>query len=208
MPDTGWMNIVAISVPWSAALLAAVARSQVRAIGFIAALISVGASALALRAATGSELLGETLMVLFSCLAVVAMLVLPTRDCNPRTISGMLFILGSTLLAYSTGNLPVLLVAWILTTVPFFITALFGSATWRPRVGLLFSSVALALAIALIAANGHPMSINGLEGRSPGGMAVFGLLIVAVIFRKGICPAHAWVADAVEGGPLFPLLFC
>ncbi len=204
MRDAGWLNIVAISVPWSAAVLTAVARRQVRATGFIAALISVVASALALQAATGSELLGETLMVLFSCLTVVAMVVLPRRDCNPRTIAGMLFVLGSTLLAYSTGNLLVLLATWILTTVPFFITALFGSPTWRPRVGLLFSSVALAIAIALIAANGHVMSINGLKGRSPGGMAVFGLLTVAVIFRKGICPAHAWVADAVEGGPAIP----
>ena len=35
-------------------------------------------------------------------------------------------------------------------------------------------------------------------------MAVFGLLVLAVIFRKGICPAHAWVADAAEGGPAIP----
>ena len=35
-------------------------------------------------------------------------------------------------------------------------------------------------------------------------MAAFGLLVVAVIFRKGICPAHAWVADAAEGGPAIP----
>ena len=35
-------------------------------------------------------------------------------------------------------------------------------------------------------------------------MAVFGLLVVAVIFRKGILPAHAWVADAAEGGPAIP----
>jgi NADH-quinone oxidoreductase subunit M len=27
---------------------------------------------------------------------------------------------------------------------------------------------------------------------------------VAVIFRKGICPAHAWVADAAESGPAIP----
>ena len=40
--------------------------------------------------------------------------------------------------------------------------------------------------------------------RSPGGMAVFWLLVVAVIFRKGICPAHAWVADAAENGPAIP----
>ena len=51
---------------------------------------------------------------------------------------------------------------------------------------------------------GHAMSIDGLKGRSPGGMAVFGLLVTAVIFRKGICPAHAWVADAAEGGPAIP----
>lgn len=35
-------------------------------------------------------------------------------------------------------------------------------------------------------------------------MAVFALLVVAVVLRKGIFPAHAWVADAAEGGPLIP----
>ncbi len=199
-----WVKIVAISAPWFAAILTAAAPRKVRAIGVLAASISVVASALALHAATNSGLLGDTLMVLFSCLTVVAMLVLPTRDCNPRTIAGILFVLGSTLLAYSTGNLLVLLAAWILTTVPFFMTQLFAAATWRPRVGLLLSSVALAAAIGLIARNGQTMSIDELNGRSPGGMAVFGLLVLAVIFRKGICPAHAWVADAVEGGPLIP----
>jgi NADH-quinone oxidoreductase subunit M len=40
-------------------------------------------------------------------------------------------------------------------------------------------------------------------------MAVFALLLAAVILRKGILPAHAWVADAAEGGPAIPtaLLF-
>ena len=205
MLDAGLMKIVAISVPWFAAILAAVTRRQVRAIGFVAALISVVASALALHAATGGELLGETLMVLFSCLTVVAMLVLPRRDCNPPTIAGMLFVLGSTLLAYSTRNLLVLLVRMDSDHDPLLHGAR-GSApaTWRPRVGLLLSSVALAVAIGLIAVNGHAMSIDQLKGRSPGGMAVFGLLVLAVIFRKGICPAHAWVADAVDGGPAIP----
>src|SRR6202790_4116528 len=66
------------------------------------------------------------------------------------------------------------------------------------------SSIALALAIAFIAGSGHAISIGSLRGRSPGGMAAFGLLVLAVIFRKGICPAHAWVADAAEGGPAIP----
>jgi NADH-quinone oxidoreductase subunit M len=48
------------------------------------------------------------------------------------------------------------------------------------------------------------MSITGLKGNSPGGMIVFSLLVTSVVFRKGICPAHAWVADAAGSGPLVP----
>jgi NADH-quinone oxidoreductase subunit M len=205
MADAGMiLKAIAIGVPWFAAILAAATQRQARAIGFVAASASVAASALLLHAAPASAPLGEALMVLFSCLAAVAMLVLPRRDCNPGTIAGMLFILGSTLLAYSTENLLVLLAAWILTTTPFFLARLFLARTWRPRMGLLLSSIALALAIGLIAANGRAMSIDRLRGQSPGGMAVFGLLVAAVIFRKGVCPAHAWVADAAEGGPVIP----
>jgi len=205
MPDQKLsLSVIAICVPWLAAILAAVIQRQVRVIGFIAASVSALASVCLMQGASGTESLGETLMVLFSCLTVVAMLVLPRRDCEPRMIAGMLFILGSTLLAYSTKNLLVLLAGWILTTVPFFFVQLFAARTWRPRMGLLLSSIAFALAIGLVAANGHAMSIDGLRGKSPGGMAVFGLLVLAVILRKGICPAHAWVADAAEGGPAIP----
>src|SRR5206468_10278254 len=183
--DTGLtLRVVAISVPWLAAIPAAVNRRQIRAIGFAAALVSALASALLLRAAPARESLDEALMVLFSCLALGAMLVIPRRDCTSGTIGGMLFVLGSTLLAYSAENLLVLLAAWILTTVPFFLARLFRARTWRPRLGLLLSSISLALAIGLIAANGHAMSIDRLKGQSPGGMAVFGLLVLAVIFRK------------------------
>jgi NADH:ubiquinone oxidoreductase subunit 2 (subunit N) len=210
MADRAWiLSSVAISIPWFAAIVAAATRRQARLIGFFAALISVLASALLLAAALahpkpGQESLGAVLMVLFSCLAVVAMLILPRRDCSPGTIGGMLFILGSTLLGYATGNLLVLLAAWVLTTIPFFVARLFGARTWRPRLGLLLSSIALAIAIAFIAAEGRGMTIGRLKGQSPGGVAVFALLVLAVILRKGICPAHAWVADAAEGGPAIP----
>jgi len=198
------LTATAIGAPWVASVLAAVMRRQSRVIGFAAAFVSVTASVLLLREAPARESLNEALMVLFSCLTLGATLVLPRRDCTPGTISGILFLLGSTLLAYSTNDLWVLLSAWVLSTVPFFPEQWFGARTWRPRLGLLLSSAALALAIALIAAHGHAMSIAGLKGRNPGGMSVFGLLVVAVIFRKGICPAHAWVADAAEAGPAIP----
>src|SRR5262249_53899596 len=136
--------------------------------------------------------------------AMGATLVLPRRDCNSGMIGGMLFLLGSTLLAYSAGDLVVLLVAWILTTVPFLLTRWLAGRSWRPRMGLLISSIALAAAIGLIAAGGYDMSISRLRGQGPGGMPVFALLVLAVIFRKGICPAHAWVTDAADSGPLIP----
>jgi len=195
---------VAISVPWLAAILVAMYRRHTRVIGFSAALVSVVASALLLREAPAGASLYEALMLLFSCLTLGAALVLPRRDCSAVTIAGILVLLGSTLLAYSTGNLLVLLAAWILSTIPFFPARWFRATTWRPRAGLLLSSIALALGVALMAAGGHAVSIDSLKGRSPGGLAAFGLLVAAVIFRKGICPAHAWVADAAEGGPAIP----
>jgi NADH-quinone oxidoreductase subunit M len=205
MANPAWtLTAVAIAVPWLAAILVAAIRRQVRGIAFVACLVSVVASVLLLSAAPARESLDEALMVLFSCLSAGAILVLPRRDCTRGTMGGILFLLGSTLLGYSTGNLLVLLAAWILSTAPFFVERWFRALTWRPRIGMLLSSVALVLATALIAVNGHDMSIDSLKGRSPGGMVVFGLLVVAVMFRKGICPAHAWVADAAEGGPVIP----
>jgi NADH-quinone oxidoreductase subunit M len=202
--DVVILTATAIGVPWAGGILAAVDRRHSRVIGVTAALLSVTASLLLLRASPVIGSLNEALMVLFSCLTLAATLVLPRRDCTSGTIAGILVLLGSTLLAYSANDLRVLLSAWVLSIVPFFPEKWFRARTWRPRLGLLVSSAALTLAVAVIAAHSHAMSIAGLRGRNPGGLFVFGLLVVAVIFRKGICPAHAWVADAADGGPAIP----
>ena len=209
IPDARFLVGAAIAVPWFAAALVATCRRRVRLLGFLAALVSVIACALLLEtAATGASLF-QALMLLFACLTLGATLVLPQRDCVPATVSGILFLLGSTLLAYSTGNLLILLGAWILSALPFCLRQWRQSHAWRPRTGLLLSSVALGLAIALIAASSKALSIDSLQGQSPGGNVAFGLLVAAVVFRKGILPAHTWVADAAEGGPAIPtaLLF-
>lgn len=198
------LTAVAIFVPWLASILVTLNRRQTRVIGFVASSVSVLASVFLLRMAPAGESLYQVLMVLFSCLALGATLVIPRRDCGPGTIGGILFVLGSTLLAYSTQNVLVLLAAWVLSTIPFSLEHWLRARSWRPQTALLLSSLALALASALIAANGHSLSIDRLKGRSPGGLAAFGLLVVAVIFRKGICPAHAWVADAAELGSAIP----
>jgi len=205
MPVPGSILIgIAIAMPWLGALLVTAYDRYTRVIGSLAVLASVIASALLLWAAPSGGSLYQALMLLFSCLALGATLVVPKRDCGPATISGILFILGSTILAYSTENLLVLLVAWILSMIPFFVQAWFEASTWRPRIALFLSSAALAAAVALIVRSSHSISINAVTGKSPGGVTAFGLLVVAVVFRKGICPAHAWVADAVEGGPAIP----
>lgn len=195
---------IAIGVPWLAAAVLTVWRRQARMAGFLASLVSVAASALLLLAAPKGQSLYEALMLLFSCLTAGATLVLPKRDCDTRTIGGILFLLGATLLAYSSGNLIVFLTGWVLSTIPFIAEAWFRARSWRPRASLLLSSLALAAAIGIIYSSGHAFSLDTLRGRSPGGMAAFGLLVFAVIFRKGIWPAHAWVADAAEGGPSIP----
>ncbi|MFN7994478.1 MAG: proton-conducting transporter membrane subunit [Bryobacteraceae bacterium] len=207
MPRNGSvLCAIAIAAPWiSALVLVALHQRYVRLVAVAACSLCIIISGLLLRNIAPAESLGPVLMVLFSCLSLGATLVLPRRDCHGRTMSGLLFILGSTLLAYSAGNLLLLLAAWILSTVPFFVSRWLPPRTWRPQAGLLFSSVALALAIAVIAANGHSMAIAELGGRNPGGASVFALLVIAVMFRKGICPAHAWVADAVESGSPIPI---
>jgi NADH-quinone oxidoreductase subunit M len=201
---TSILTAAAIGVPWVAAMLLAAGRRYTRAIGLVASLTAVAASGILLRGAPERDSLNQALMLLFSCLTAGATLVLPRRDCRPGMMAGMLFLLGSTLLAYSTDRLDILLAGWFLSTIPFLTERWCGAATWRPRLGLLASTLALAAATALIAAEGQPLTIAALRGKSPGGMAVFALLVGAVVFRKGIFPVHAWVADAAEGGPAIP----
>lgn len=193
-----------VTAPWLAVGLLAVYRRHARGVGCIAALVSLIVSAMLLRETPTGASLYEALMLLFSCLALGAILVLPRRDCTAGMIAGILFLLGATLLAYSTENLLVLLGAWTLSVFPFVLGGWFSARTWRPLAALLVSSVALALAIGLISAGTGAFSIDALKGQDPGGIAAFGLLVTAVIFRKGIFPAHAWVADAAEGSPPIP----
>jgi NADH:ubiquinone oxidoreductase subunit 2 (subunit N) len=201
---TSFLTDGAVAAPWLGAVVAITFRRHVRVVGCIAALLSIiGSTALVWRAPIG-ESLHETLMLLFSSLTFGAILLLPRRDSEASTIAGILILLGSTLLAYSTGNLLVLLGAWIQSIIPFLWAGWFRPRGWRPTVALLVSSLALALAIGFIAANTKVVSIANLKGQSPGGVVAFALLVMAAIFRKGIIPAQDWVADAAESSPLVP----
>jgi NADH-quinone oxidoreductase subunit M len=201
---TPFLTSVSIVAPWFAAVFVAGYRRHIRIVGCVAALVSIVASAVLLSEAAKGESLYQALMLLFSSLTFGATLLLPLRDCTTGAIAGILFLLGSTLLAYSTQNLLVLLAAWFLSIIPFLWAGWFRARTKRALIGLLLSSLALAMAIGLISGSTGVTSIHNLKGQSPGGVAAFGLLVMAAIFRKGICPAHAWVADAAQGGPAIP----
>ncbi len=201
---TSFLTGASIAAPWLGAVVVSSFRRQARVVGCSAAIFSIVASAVLVWKAPESESLYQTLMLLFSSLTFGAILLLPCRDSKRGTIAGILILLGSTLLAYSTGNLLVLLGAWTLSIVPFLWAGWFRSRAWRPAVALVSSILALALAIGVIAANTRVVSIANLRGQRPGGTLAFALLVVAVIFRKGICPAHVWVADAFEGSPPVP----
>ena len=155
-----FLTNISIAVPWFAALVLPVYRRHMRTVGCMAAIVSIAASAMLLWGAPKGESLYQALMLLFSCLTLAATLLLPRRDCTVATISGMLFLLGSTLLAYSTENLLVLLAAWILSSMPFLVAGWFRAHTWRPLVGLLLSSCSLMLAIGLISADTNTISLN------------------------------------------------
>jgi NADH-quinone oxidoreductase subunit M len=198
------LTAVAIGVPWSAAVLTALIRRRLRAIACASALVSVAASAVLPWTAPPSQSLNEALMILYACVTCGATLVLPRRDCTVKIVSGMLWLLGSTLLAYSTDDLRMLLAAWISSTLPFLFEQWLGAHVWRPRLALLVSSSVLVAAIFLITEKRHTFSIETLSRQSPGGMVVFALLVGAVVFRKGICPIHAWVGDAAEEGSVIP----
>src|SRR6185437_15789554 len=210
MSVPGWLfrapalTAASVSASWLAAIVLSIYRRQPRVIGSLAAFLSAIASAALVWKAPQGESLYQTLMLLFSCVTFGAIVLLPRRDSEAGTITGLLVLLGSTLLAYSTGNLLVLLGAWFLSVIPFLWTTGVHSRKWRPMVALLSSSLAIALAIGFMVARTGVFSISHLKGQSPGGMVAFALLIVAAIFRKGIIPTQAWVADASESGSLVP----
>ena len=99
---------IAVAAPWPGVVLAALSRRHTRVVAFATCLISVLASAILLRGAPVRESLDEALMLLFSCLSLGATMVLPKRDCQPKTMAGMtsegmLFDIG-----YADGLLPAL----------------------------------------------------------------------------------------------------
>ena len=121
----------------------------------------------------------------FTVLTLITLACAPRKDLGPRDRNSLLMIYAGTVMAYLAGHPWLFLVGWVLTIIP---TALQSSALW-PRVALLSSAASLAAGLLLA-------GVPGTE------TAAFGLLILAVLLRKGIFPFHTWVTQAFETGSL------
>lgn len=154
--------------------------------------------------------LNATFLALYSLLTLGILILAPRRDTNARINGATLLVLAATLAAYGADNVLLLAGGWIVSALPFIVGPFHG--TWRPRVGLALSCMALLGAVGVIAGAAlsdgaaDPLSLAALQGHNYGGSAAFALLITAIVCRKGIFPAHAWIEDAAGAGPVLP--FC
>ena len=194
----------AVAIPWLGVVLGSVWRRHARLLGCITTAMAGLACGLLLWQSPKGGSLYDTLALLYTCLSFAALVVLPRRDCTWSNISGILFLLGCTLLAYWTNNLLILVAAWMLSSVPFMAVAWLGSRSWRPRAGLLISSLCLAVALTWIWVRDRTLAISALQGHAFAGAIVFWLFVLAVIFRKAMVPGHAWIPDMAETTSAIP----
>lgn len=209
----------AIGIPAFAAAVAFRDASRARLAGVVGAAGSALCSVQMMRevqAAGGARLtepwglnlfvadpLNGMFLLLYSLLTLGILILAPRRDTSGPINAATLFVLATTLAAYGADNLLVLAAAWVLSAMPFIVGPFTG--TWRPRAGLAASCLALLGAIGIIAGSSQTFSLAALQGHNYGGSAAFALLIAAIVCRKGIFPAHAWIEDAAEAGPVLPV---
>jgi NADH-quinone oxidoreductase subunit M len=152
-------------------------------------------------------------MVLFSILTLLTLLIAPARDRTPAAIASTLVIGAGTLATYAAGNLAILLVALALSVAPlWFCPPAYDEpdrAGWLPRTATALSLLLTAIAVVMIALDRGPagLSASSLGAGGHGAMtAPFALLMAAALLRGAILPFHQWVIQAVERGPMLPVL--
>ena len=142
-------------------------------------------------------------MAFYAALTIMVLVLAPRRDAGGRAMAGMLLISLATQTAYAAANWTALVSGWWLSCLPFVLGMFGGQRENKLAIGFLISSC-----LALTAAVGVTQSA-AIDDLSQGGQLTFGLIILAVVCRKGLFPLHAGVVQAFEKGPLLPkvLLF-
>lgn len=138
-------------------------------------------------------------MAFFAALTLLVIVLAPKRDAVGRALAGMLILSASTQAAYAAANLAVFAAGWWLTSLPFVLRMFGEDRSQKHAQGfLIVSSIALTLGIAVL----HHIDIEEISHAS---RFAFGLLIFAVVLRKGLFPLHGWMISAFEHGSLLPI---
>lgn len=117
-------------------------------------------------------------------------------------VAGVLAAAG----ALVAGDLLTLLVYWEASLLPIAALAAAGGATGGPRTGLRAFTTGAVGDLLLLAGVGIVEALT-LEGHpladAPAGLAALGLCLAAIgaTARAGAVPFHAWLPDALAGGP-------
>jgi NADH-quinone oxidoreductase subunit M len=138
-------------------------------------------------------------MAFFAALTLIVIILAPKRDSGGKALAGILLLAAATQTTYAAADLAVLATGWWLTSLPF-VMRMFGEARSQKLAQgfLIASSIALTAAIAVL----HHIEIDEISHASN---LAFGLIILAVVLRKGLFPLHGWMISSFEHGPLLPL---
>ena len=203
LPHARRASVIALTASLAALLIANLAVARSPETKFTEALFSMFAI----------DALSAIPLTLFVALCLGVAILAPKHNLTPQWLAGVLWLCATTTAAYAANNLIVFALAWAGSLAPFLAFRFFASGktertipAFSQRV-LALSFISLCIGIGLlIYATRDWRGLSVLSGESTLAFAAFGFLMVAVILRKGLFPAHSWVVTAFEYGPLLPLV--
>lgn len=157
---------------------------------------------------------------LYAGLALGMVILAPRRKVTTGWLTGIQILTLSTIVGYGTGNLALLAIAWGTSLIPFFGSHFFnrtgrtGEVLIPRQARVILGASAVLVAVgALLLAIGTPtgswvarLSLSlPRQGESTILYVAFICLMIGVVLRKGLFPAHIWVAPSFAQGPLIPL---
>ncbi len=162
---------------------------------------------------------------LFAALVLGVVVLAPNRKLTPQWLAGLLWLCATTTMAYAANNLIVFVLGWAGSLAPFLLTRAFTRLTFSAdanegkrtlplfaQIVLSTSLLSLCIGVALLIYASPQASWQAAlsltlarTGESQLLFAAFVFLMIAVVLRKGIFPAHSWVVASFEQGSLLPI---